>query len=108
VITRILKFRDLPTFEIALTAVDTHYINFEVREIRGESDGHLLYGDDFSIERGDTFVEGNLKWDGCMNLNGFDYCWHLCGREEVAKITHLLNELFLLGPELIAAWDGDE
>ncbi len=49
------------------------------------------------------FVEGMIKWDGCMEVKGS----HFCGWLDVQDYTVLIKHLFEDAADKIPNWDSD-
>ena len=91
-------------------------LTFEVIEIVSdvdEDDSDLLfYEKDYrssgdvttDVEKAHHFIEGYLKWDGCINYE--IRADHGCGRKDVVRIGEMFNRLYDLGNRLMPNEDG--
>lgn len=59
------------------------------------------------IEKAQVYLSGEVKWDGCANLQ-FDeqdnVMLHFCGVEDVRKIGALLERLYEIAAKAIPFW----
>lgn len=92
--------------------VCSHHIDFKIWRIDIDSEGTVLFHD----EEADTqpsheenhedampFIEGALKWDGCVNLDipSIHSCrLHFCGPEDDPELGFLMRAIYALGPEM--------
>lgn len=98
-------------------AVDTHWLTFRIwRAAQQTSPQERLVVDDEGADSNPTykedpeeavpFMKGQLKWDGCCDLEfpGLETCMlHFCGPEKDPELGLLMREIYALGPE-ISAW----
>jgi len=52
------------------------------------------------LDEAQVFMEGYLKWDGCMNVNidTEDECMtHFCGRYDASKVGRMIDNIYTLG-----------
>lgn len=93
----------------------SHHLDFEAKEDTLQPDGSHLYswfdkdgcqefGSEF--ERGERFVEGTVKWDGCSHLNFGDKngYLHLCGARCFNRLTFVLTEMFKMASREVPAF----
>lgn len=66
----------------------THSLSFEITEIRPSESGAP-----------DPVAEGDLKWDGCLNLMFAQRYLHFCGPEKKPMMGRLLEAIYALGPK---------
>lgn len=94
-------------------------VDVEVFRATGEDEGeHLLFqrknaenGMDVtgSLDEAERVLEGDVKWDGCSNLNFFPDCGgneHFCGKNSAIELGLVLSALYddareLMGPEKV-------
>lgn len=91
---------------------DGYGVEFEVYRCWGAPqdtfwDGELRSPEP-DFENADLFLEGRVKWDGCVSLDarGCVGDWHFCDRESVAALGGLFPFLYDLGRRC-PRWEGD-
>lgn len=96
--------------EVEIVEISEVIMRFTVREIAGTChDGSLVYTrPDFDVTtdpaEAAVFASGQLKWDGCMDLNPQDL-WHFCSLADAMNVRDLLALLYGLGAEHIEKWN---
>jgi hypothetical protein len=71
-------------------------MDFSVEEYKmTDSNGEKIY---------DPILEGNIKWDGCINIT-FDNPIHLCGIDGVNTLNAVIHEIYHIAGENIKYWD---
>lgn len=100
-------------------AVMSHSLAFDAKEIVAYAEGDLSrpefeYFDhegrqEFTpeFERGDRFVEGCIKWDGCAHVNFGDEngYLHLCGFKYAQRVGDVLRAAFEYAAAHVPAFD---
>ena len=76
-------------------------VNFEIAEIVTEFEGEYFYMTETSdgttdFEEAEFLVRGNIKWDGCcnMNLGDEDGYIHTCDKYQMTEIGVLLGLVY--------------
>lgn len=103
-------------YEVVIHKRESHYIDLLVYSVLGRtSEGRAMYNREGytsspdpveSREAAQVFIEGSLKWDGCLDLNFEDQPIHFCGEDDADEFAKLLPFIYELGKELIEAWEG--
>lgn len=87
--------------------IATQYsFDFIVKRINGR------YVDDNSMVDTEDVIEGHVKWDGCANIQYFDYA-HYCEPQQLIEQHHVLRWCYKKAKEVIPgndidAWPDDE
>lgn len=106
------RFED---FAIRVT-LQSHVASFEVKEIGGEDDaGRWYYKDDngnaadIGFDEGETFLSGDIKWDGCSNwdFHTSECMAHFCGRQHATSIGRLMAKLYDIAAERMPSYDKE-
>ena len=97
--------------------VNEHYLSFLVLEVSGVTidpmPGILCFDNgeenpDFAMELDGCLMQGDLKWDGCINLSfGGEMLLHFCGRDHTKVVDQVFAVLYDLGARYIEHWDAD-
>jgi hypothetical protein len=104
---RILEHEDHKSHIIKFT-VNSHSIDFAIWRINEVGDERILFVDENatshpsyedSITKAMPFMEGRLKWDGCVNLE-HGCMLHFCGPEVEPELGFLIKAIYALGPEM--------
>lgn len=94
----------------------THKVDFEIIDavsivVDGNNDDRWYkyagdkedWGGD--INKAELLLVGELKWDGCLNIdNAVDCMMHFCGPEEDPLLGRAIKAVYALGPK-IRNWD---
>ena len=67
----------------------THFLSFEVTEAIHENNQDVQ----------ELIADGNLKWDGCLNILFAQRCLHFCGPEDAPLLGRLIEAIYQLGPK---------
>ena len=90
-------------YELVLTAPDKKNDSFVVGSVLSVDFVVLSVND-----KTNTYMEGYLKWDGCMNFDGGDNIkMHICGPEDVARISKYLNTIYVEAHDMFDNVDYD-
>jgi len=85
-------------FNISIIEVLSHTIIFKVEKVIGWIENEP---DEF-----EHFLTGNVKYDGCMNLN-FESCIHFCTENEINSLSELLQLLRKIASQQLKNWDPE-
>lgn len=102
---------------IALAEPDDYNVKFIVYELYGtDTNGLPLYIknnaiNDYTEElrEAKVFLDGNVKWDGCMNYKfggGCNVYEHVCSRGDIKDVADMLLRCYDLGERLCSHWEG--
>lgn len=88
---------------------DNEYvIHFSVYRIAAEGDDGYEYRaldrDEYftqDLDRAEVYFKGDLKWDGCCDIDFGDVCLHLCGHEDAIMVCNLISSLWVRAAELM-------
>jgi hypothetical protein len=99
----------------------TIYLDFKVHAGDQQDDGSVTYnyfnehgGQEFTEDftKGERYVEGSVKWDGCSHLNFGDgednpgYL-HMCGGRDFKNLGAILREVFLIASREVPQFDAE-
>lgn len=73
---------------------------FEMKAYNGVIKGTI------DIEKGNTYLLGSIKWDGCSHNTFTDNYIHACSRQEMTRLGRLFERLYDIAMELIPG-NGD-
>lgn len=85
------------------------------RVVAEEQGGGLLYclkdwqsSGDWTpdTEQAEIFLDGFLKWDGCIELN-MPVQQHFCGRKSAAELGETVAKIYELAPQVIEHWSQE-
>lgn len=71
------------------TTESTHSLSFKVTEAIHENNQDVQ----------EMIADGNLKWDGCLNILFAQRCLHFCGPEDAPLLGRLIEVIYRLGPK---------
>jgi hypothetical protein len=98
--------------------VDSYVVNFEVKEIRGETlepppAGLWLYmtidGATTTVfADGEMFLNGSINWNGSSNwdFNTAECMAYFCGRQQAVGIGRLIDHLYQITKERLPTYDA--
>ena len=66
-----------------------HSLSFEITEAIHEN----------NQETQERIADGNLKWDGCLNISFTQQCLHFCGPEDAPMLGRAVEAIYKLGPK---------
>lgn len=95
----------------------THFFDFKIYNIAEEANGSILFYKNTegshtyvdNIEEADSFISGEIKWDGCSNFifdEQKECMLHTCDRGSMIAIGEVLARTWDCGKDLLDGWDG--
>jgi hypothetical protein len=109
--------RDVDKYEIVVTNLQSHFFDFVVYEVIGRDEaGNRFYnGEGYDCspdlvgdrDKAQKFLDGSIKWDGCVNFSVEDEPIHFCSRSDAIEFGKILPEIYDMGKELIPGYEGD-
>lgn len=100
-----VDFKIFPAWETTTIATGRVELNYQ------KSGAHFSPDPIVDIEDAEVFLEGFLKWDGCINYRfpTQDQCMlHGCGSETGADLKEVFDTIYRLAQELIPKFDWEE
>lgn len=104
-------------YEIVVTELTSHVLPFVVYGVLGRgADGKRVYNREGYTSSPDPvedrakaqkFIDGSLKWDGCINFTVEDQPLHFCSRSDVEEFNKILPTVYDLAAKHITSWEGD-
>jgi hypothetical protein len=101
-----------------IAAAGSHWLEFRVLKFNQfEADTVLFHkaegGDGYTADANEAelLMAGNLKWDGCVNLDiGTDdgVKLHFCERRQATAVGVVLNRLYDLAAARVGHWMGED
>ena len=89
---------------------ESHYVKFEIFEIKGTNAEDRLYGADagLRLDEAPLYVHGTVKWDGCSDWQIDEpVCLHFCTRGGVSDLGSILTSCWDWASELIDCFEGE-
>jgi hypothetical protein len=59
--------------------------------------------DVLTAEEAETFLTGQIKWDGCAHLYPREYV-HICSKDDARRWGEMLTRLYDLAAEMMPGW----